>query len=154
MKLKTKKFKNYFYFYVCVLDPIRNHFVLFYYLFFLSFSFFFSFWKRGREWAHECAGRVRGSERILSRLYAQLGARHGARSHNLEIMIWTKTKSRTLNWLSHLCAPESILFLNSIIILSSTPQTLFRQSSMLPNLQGTVGRKVPFLQRCLKPQNL
>ena len=48
--------------------------------------------------------------RTSGRLHAEHWPRHGAWSHNPEIMTWAETKSQTLNQLSHMGAPEPVLF--------------------------------------------
>jgi len=55
-------------------------------------------------------GRYRGWEKILSGLHAEHGAQRRAQSHSLEIMTSAKTKSQTLNWLSHPGTPNWLNF--------------------------------------------
>ena len=47
-----------------------------------------------------------GGKRIWSRLHTDHRAQLGAPSHDSETMTWAKTKSKTLNWLSHSGAPN------------------------------------------------
>ena len=64
-------------------------------------------------------------ERILSRLHAPHRDWHTAGSHDPGIMTWVKIKSGTLNWLSHLGAPDTLFegfysqYKNLLLILRS-----------------------------------
>ena len=57
----------------------------------------------------------REKERISSWLPTECGASLRAQFYDPEIMTWAKTKSQTLNWLSHPGAPKIKDFLNQLV---------------------------------------
>ena len=78
--------------------------------------FCFLFFKILFTWESTCkadeeGGHVGQRVRISIRLWAKHRARLGAQSHNPEIMTWAKTKSWTLNPLSHQTPQESEAFI-------------------------------------------
>ena len=61
-------------------------------------------------WERDSGRRAEGGrERIPGRFCAQPRAQGRAQCHHHEIMTWTKIKSQTLNWLSHLGAPDKLI---------------------------------------------
>ena len=86
------------------------------YSFFFVCKFIYLFWERERERAstRDCKqgwGRERGRERIPSSLHTvSIEPDVGLDPMNCEIMIWAKTKSQMLNWMSHPSAPERLKF--------------------------------------------
>ena len=69
---------------------------------FFSFLIYLPIVERQRESTYGRRGRWRETQADC----AECRTQHETRSHNLEIMTWAEIKSQTLNWLSHLGAPE------------------------------------------------
>ena len=74
----------------------------------LFFSIIYLFWEKE---SMSDGGAEREGEGILSRICTDSAeADVGLNLMNLKILAWAETKSRTLNWLSHLGAPKLWIF--------------------------------------------